>query len=145
MRDAPNTLLAVTGEYQLFDMLSQLKTLGVTMARALHRSGVIGLADKVMGRMAIGKPCLQIAMVPASMGDLTAWIGAQFTRAGDKACAQTTILVVTEMVNIALANGPSHEPRKSPRAYAFQSDIACQLRLSEPPITSMVNDAFQDA
>ena len=151
--DEPNALLDATGEHQLFDTLSQLKTMGVTIVMVLHRSGVIGVADKVMhldhgrvvdfgprsevmGRMSTGRRRLQIPMVPAAMPDLTAWIGAQFTRAGDSALAQKATLVATEMFNTALANG-GDTPRKATFTFRFLNDQACQIRLAEPRSAEM--------
>jgi len=130
--DEPNALLDAVGERQLCDTLAILKKRGTTIIMVLHRSGIIGLADKVLlldqGRMADfgsrsevlarmndGKQRITLPLQAASLLDLTDWIVAQFVRHSDKEFCQNAVMVANEMFNVANINGPQDKKRQVTR------------------------------
>ena len=98
--DEPNALLDSEGERALGQTLLRLKSMGVTIVMAMHRSGILSLADKVMqlehgriadfgpksevlGRLGMCGRRIELPILDTSAGDLRDWVASQFTRAGD--------------------------------------------------------------
>lgn len=150
--DEPNALLDAAGERQLGDTLALLKAQGTTIVMVLHRSGVMGLADKVLlldnghmadfgtrtevlSRMNDGKQRLKLALNPASVLDLNDWITTQFSRHSDKEFCQKAILVATEMFNTACENGPDDHTREAAFTFTFTSETECEILLKENQTT----------
>lgn len=153
--DEPNALLDAAGERQLCDTLAALKAAGTTIIMVLHRSGIMGLADKVLlldhgrtvdfgaraevlGRMSDGRQRLSIALNPASLQDLNDWIMAQFSRSSDQEFCQKSVLVATEMFNAACQNGPQDEPREALFVFKFVGASRCEIILKEERPTTAV-------
>ncbi|GLQ33763.1 ABC transporter ATP-binding protein [Amylibacter marinus] len=153
--DEPNALLDAHGERQLFDTLALLKKQGTTIVMVVHRSGVMGLADKillldqgkmadfgpraeVLGRLNDGKQKIKVPLNTASLQDLNDWVQTQFNRHSDKEFAQKTILAATEMFNTALQNGPANVKREITFAFKFIQKHSCELTLSEERKTDVV-------
>lgn len=146
--DEPNALLDAVGERQLCDTLAVLKSRGTTIVMVLHRSGIMGLADKVLmmdqgrmadygpraevlGRMSNGKQRLKIPLNAASVQDLNDWIVAQFSRHSDREfCAKAT-MVGTELFNAACLNGAQDEQRDGIFTFRFIKEHLCELVLRE--------------
>jgi len=146
--DEPNALLDADGERQLCDTIASLKAQGKTIVMVLHRSGIMGLADKVMaldqgrmidfgaraevlGRMSNGKQRLKLPLNANSLQDLNDWVSAQFSRHTDAEFLQKSILVATEMFNTALQNGPSDVKRDCTFTFKFVDQDHCEIILSE--------------
>jgi ABC-type protease/lipase transport system fused ATPase/permease subunit len=146
--DEPNALLDAVGERQLCDTLAVLKSRGTTIVMVLHRSGIMGLADKVLmmdqgrvadfgpraevlGRMSSGKQRLKIPLNPASVQDLNDWIVAQFSRHSDREFCAKAAMVGTELFNAACLNGPSDEQRDGIFTFRFHKEHLCELVLRE--------------
>jgi ABC-type protease/lipase transport system fused ATPase/permease subunit len=146
--DEPNALLDATGERQLCDTLAKLKSDGTTIIMVLHRSGIMGLADKVLllnngrtadfgvraevlGRMSDGRQNLKIPMNATSLQDLHDWVEAQFSRHSDKAFCQKAILVSTEIFNAACQNGPQDISRHATFVFKFMGETKCEITLKE--------------
>lgn len=146
--DEPNALLDAIGERQLCDTLAVLKSRGTTIVMVLHRSGIMGLADKVLmmdqgrmadfgpraevlGRMSNGKQCLKIPLNAASVQDLNDWIVAQFSRHSDQEFCVKAAMVGTELFNAACLNGPADEQRDAIFTFRFQKEHLCELVLRE--------------
>jgi ABC-type protease/lipase transport system fused ATPase/permease subunit len=146
--DEPNALLDGQGERQLCDALTRLKSAGTTIVMVLHRSGVMGLADKVLvmdggkcadfgpraevlGRMGSGRRRIKLPLRPDSLQDLSDWVSAQFSRAGDAAFCQRAQVVAAELFAAALANGPDKEARHAVFEFTFVDDTRCEITLSE--------------
>jgi ABC-type protease/lipase transport system fused ATPase/permease subunit len=164
--DEPNALLDAQGERQLFDTLALLKKQGTTIVMIVHRTGVMGLADKillleqgkmidfgpraeVLARLNDGKQKIKIPLNTASLQDLNDWIQTLFNRHSDQEFAHKTILVATEMFNTALQNGPKNVKREATLIFKFTDEHHCELVLSEnhktqattkiPKIKSLIN------
>ncbi len=150
--DEPNALLDAEGERQLGDTLARLKSQGTTIVMVIHRSGVMGLADKVLhmdnGKMSdfgpradvlarfnVGIRRLELPMLPQSQQDLTDWVGRQFVRSGDDAYREKAVLIAAETFNVALANSTSTKPRKGVFEFKFIDDTNCTLSLVESHAT----------
>jgi len=146
--DEPNALLDADGERQLCDTIATLKAQGKTVIMVLHRSGIMGLADKVLvldqgrmidfgaraevlGRMSNGKQRLKLPLNANSLQDLNDWVSAQFSRHTDAEFLQKAILVATEMFNTALQNGPSDIKRDCTFTFKFIDQDHCEIILSE--------------
>lgn len=146
--DEPNALLDAAGERQLCDTLAVLKERGTTIVMVLHRSGIMGLADKlvlldqgrmadfgsraeVLGRMNDGKQRLKIPLNAASVQDLNDWIVAQFNRHTDREFCLKAALVGTELFNAACLNGPDDIARQAVLTFRFCDDTTCELILRE--------------
>lgn len=153
--DEPNALLDAAGERQLCDTLAALKAKGTTIIMVLHRSGIMGLADKVLmldhgrtadfgarsevlGRMSDGRQRLTIPLNPASLQDLNDWIIVQFSRNSDKEFCQKSVLVATEMFNAACQNGPQDKPREAIFVFKFLDAVRCEIILKEERPTDAV-------
>lgn len=146
--DEPNALLDAAGERQLCDTLAVLKSRGTTIVMVLHRSGIMGLADKVLmldqgrmadfgpraevlGRMSNGKQRLKIPLNAASVQDLNDWIVAQFSRHSDREFCSKAAMVGTELFNAACLNGPLDEQRNAVFTFRFHKEHLCELVLHE--------------
>ena len=153
--DEPNALLDAAGERQLCDTLAALKAKGTTIIMVLHRSGIMGLADKVLmldhgrtadfgtrsevlGRMSDGRQRLTIPFNPASLQDLNDWIIVQFSRNSDKEFCQKSVLVATEMFNAACQNGPQDKRREAIFVFKFLDAVRCEIILKEERPTDAV-------
>lgn len=146
--DEPNALLDAVGERQLCDTLAVLKSRGTTIVMVLHRSGIMGLADKVLmldqgrmadfgpraevlGRMSNGKQRLKIPLNAASVQDLNDWIVAQFSRHSDREFCAKAAMVGTELFNAACLNGAVDEQRNAIFTFRFHKEHLCELVLRE--------------
>ena len=151
--DEPNALLDAAGERQLCDTLATLKAKGTTIIMVLHRSGIMGLADKVLvldngktndfgarsevlGRMSDGRTRLEIPLNATSMQDLNDWIVAQFSRHSDMAFCQKAVLVGVEIFNAACQNGAQDSPRHATFVFKFLNEHCCEIVLHEKMPTS---------
>ncbi len=150
--DEPNALLDAEGEKALLRALARLKEQGTTIVMILHRSGLMGLADKVLrldhgrcadfgprsevlGRMAMGRRQTELPLLSTSLQDLADWIGSQFTRSGDAEFAQKAQLVAEELFNVVRLNGPDNRARTANFTFTFKDDTNCELLIVEtgPP------------
>lgn len=154
--DEPNALLDASGERQLCDTIAALKSRGCTIIMVLHRSGIMGLADKVLlldngrmadygsraevlGRMNDGKQRLALPLNENSLQDLSDWLTAQFMRNSDAEFRQKAILVATEMFNAATQNGPRDIKRECILVFKFQDQDHCEIILKEERNTDAAN------
>jgi len=154
--DEPNALLDAEGERQLCDALARLKESGTTIVMVIHRSGVVGLANKVLfldnGRMsdygpraevlarnAGGKRRINLPLNQNSLQDLSDWVASQFTRTGDEALRQKTILVATEVFNLVCSEVDQKfrderpadaAPARARIEFKFIDDNRCELALT---------------
>jgi ABC-type protease/lipase transport system fused ATPase/permease subunit len=146
--DEPNALLDAEGERALGQTLSRLKRQGVTIVMTLHRSGVMGIADKVMrlesgrmadfgdrtevlGRMMANKHQIEVPLLESSLQDLTDWIAARFTRTSDAEFSQKAQLVGTELFNVACRNAQKSDARSAKFIFSFKDDTNCELKMVE--------------
>ncbi|MGV6812133.1 MAG: ATP-binding cassette domain-containing protein [Brevirhabdus sp.] len=146
--DEPNALLDAEGERQLCDALARLKQEGTTVVMVVHRSGVLGLADKVLvldhgkvsdfgpraevlARFSVGRRRIELPLNQNSLQDLADWVSAQFTRTGDDALRQKSVLVATELFNMACAEEKEGELRVAQLDFTFLDDHRCEITLSE--------------
>jgi ABC-type protease/lipase transport system fused ATPase/permease subunit len=153
--DEPNALLDAGGERQLCDTLAALKAEGTTIIMVLHRSGIMGLADKiavlnhgrladfgarpeVLARMNDGKQRLTLPFNENSLQDLSDWITAQFMRISDAEFCQKSIMVATEMFNAATQNGPRDVKREGTFVFRFVDQDHCEIILKEDRPTKAV-------
>ena len=153
--DEPNALLDAGGERQLCDTLAALKAAGTTIIMVLHRSGIMGLADKiavldngrladfgaraeVLGRMNDGKQRLTLPLNENSLQDLSDWITAQYLRLSDTEFCQKAILVATEMFNAATQNGSKDVKREGTFVFRFVDQDHCEIILKEDSPTEAV-------
>lgn len=144
--DEPNALLDADGERALLQTLERLKSGGTTIVMVLHRSGLMGLADKVLrldggrvadfgrraevlGRLGMGQRQVRLPLREASLQDLRDWIASQFTRTGDEALSQTAQIVGAELFLDALAAGPADSPRMATVVFRFIDDTHCEMTL----------------
>lgn len=144
--DEPNALLDAEGERALYQTLSRLKAEGATIVMVLHRSGLMGLADKalrleggrcidfgpraeVLNRMNAGRRQIVLPRLASSMEDLSDWIADQFSRADDAALRNKAQMIGTEMF-IAACNtaGEDCAPQVTFN-FAFKGDHHCELSL----------------
>ena len=152
--DEPNSLLDASGERQLCDTLSRLKKQGVTILMVMHRSGIMGLADKVLvldqgkmadygprsevlGRMNSGQRKLVLPVNSSALQDLADWIASQFVRNTDQGFCQKAILAATEMFNAACLNGPDDVARKVTFSFRFKDSKTCNIRLTDSSTTGL--------
>lgn len=146
--DEPNALLDMHGERQLCDTLAALKAQGTTIVMVLHRSGIMGLADKilvlnqgrmtdfgargeVLGRLNDGRQQLILPLNTASLQDLHDWALSQFHRHSDQEFAQKAVIAATEMFNAARHFGPDDTAREVTLTFRFKDAAHCVLTLSE--------------
>jgi PrtD family type I secretion system ABC transporter len=151
--DEPNALLDANGERQLCDTIAALKSRQCTIIMVLHRSGIMGLADKVLvldngrtadfgsraevlGRMNDGKQRLTLPLNENSLQDLNDWLTTQFLRHSDAEFCQKSILVATEMFNAATQNGPRDVKRECTFVFRFVDQDHCEIILKEDRITT---------
>ena len=154
--DEPNALLDANGERQLCDTLAALKSNGTTIVMVLHRSGIMGLADKiavlsngrltdfgaraeVLGRMNDGKQRLAIPFNENSLQDLSDWLTALFMRISDTEFCHKATLVATEMFNAAMQNGPNNIKREGTFIFRFIDQDHCEIILKEDQRTKAVD------
>ncbi len=152
--DEPNALLDAQGERQLCDTLARLKKSGVTIVMSLHRSGIMGLADKVLlldqgkladfgpraevlGRRTSGSRRLVLPVNAAALLDLADWVTSQFMRNTDEAFCQKAILAATEMFNATCLNGPTDVERKVTFTFKFEDTKTCNIRLVDSFTTDL--------
>ncbi|MEP3295772.1 MAG: ATP-binding cassette domain-containing protein [Pseudoruegeria sp.] len=163
--DEPNALLDASGERQLCDTLALLKSNGTTIVMVLHRSGIMGLADKVLmldhgrvadfgsrtevlGRMSDRKRRIKLPLLPTSLQDLNDWIEAQFLRNNDGAFCQKAVLIGTEIFNVA-SQEASADLKHGIFTFKFVDDTHCEISMQEdgkskiaekmPKIKSLIN------
>lgn len=151
--DEPNALLDAEGERQLCETLAQVKQSGTTIVMVLHRSGIMGLADKilmldqgrmtdfgpraeVLARMNDGKQRLRIPLNAQSLQDLNDWIWAQFQRSDDDSLRQKAMLTTTELFNAACQFGAAEGPRFAMVNFRFVEATKCEIILSEDAATN---------
>jgi len=152
--DEPNALLDAQGERQLCDTLAKLKQQGVTIVMVLHRSGIMGLADKVLlmdqgkladfgprsevlGRRSNGERRLVLPVSASALQDLADWVSAQFLRNTDEGFCQKATLAATEMFNATCLNGPSDIARKVTFTFTFENAKTCNIRLMDSFSTNL--------
>lgn len=152
--DEPNALLDAEGERQLCDAIARLKNEGTTVVMVVHRSGVLGLADKVlvldngrvsdfglrsevMARYTVGRRRIELPLNQNSLQDLSDWVGAQFTRAGDEVLQQKAVMVTTELFNVACAEAADSQTRRARLEFRFIDDHRCEITLSEDGQTAV--------
>ncbi|MEE9387979.1 MAG: ATP-binding cassette domain-containing protein [Paracoccaceae bacterium] len=150
--DEPNSLLDRHAERALCEVLANLKEASVTLVMILHRSGAVGLADKilvmdrgrmtdfgpraeVLGRQYDGHRQLNLPLRETSLQDLSDWIGSQFTRGNDASFSQKAIMVGTELFQAAFLNGPRDQAREVRITFTFVDDLNCELRMVEKGFT----------
>lgn len=146
--DEPNALLDAAGERQLCTVLARLKKQGTTLVMVIHRSGLMGLADRVLalenghmadfgprsdvlGRMSGGRRRLELPLQQASLQDLVDWIGAQFSRGTDTDLCKRAELIATELFILSLTGGPQDTPRKAVFQFRFLDAGSCEITLTE--------------
>ncbi|WP_147125304.1 ATP-binding cassette domain-containing protein [Shimia ponticola] len=147
--DEPNALLDADGERALAQTLARLKDAGTTIVMVLHRSGIMGLADKVMriehgrcvdlgpraevlGRLGANNRNIELPLLEAALQDLSDWVDAQFTRASDAEFSQKAQLIATELFNLARAAAPKDELRHARFSFTFVDDTHCELQMTGP-------------
>lgn len=152
--DEPNALLDAEGERQLCDALARLKQEGTTVVMVVHRSGVLGLADKVLvldngrisdfgtraevlARYSVGRRRIELPLNQNSLQDLADWVASQFTRTGDEALQQKTVMVATELFNLACKDAAGEVLRKARLEFQFIDDNRCEITLSEDGKTAV--------
>lgn len=146
--DEPNALLDSEGERALGQALIRLKKQGTTIVMAVHRSGILGLADKVMqidhgrmtdfgpksdvlSRLGMGGRQIELPVLKTSAPDLEDWIASQFTRDGDYGFSHKARSVGVELLQIACANCPPDTLRFSKFAFRFVDQTRCELTMFE--------------
>lgn len=146
--DEPNALLDGEGERALSRILMRLKAEGTTIVMVLHRSGLLGLCDKilqleqgrvadfgaraeVLARISGGGRQLAIPLQETSLQDLRDWIASQFNRFTDEAFSQKAQLVAMELFRLLIANGASNGPRGAQVAFKFLNDNEVELSINE--------------
>lgn len=147
--DEPNALLDAEGERALGQTLYRLKQAGVTIVMVVHRSGILGLADKVLqlehgriadfgprdevlGRLGIGGRRVELPLLETSLPDLRDWIASQFTRASDTAFAQKAKIVGSELFLVGCANRPEDALGFAKFEFRFIDETQCELTMIEP-------------
>jgi energy-coupling factor transporter ATP-binding protein EcfA2 len=153
--DEPNALLDGDGERALLQTLLRLKAAGTTIVMVLHRSGLMGMADKilqldqgrvvdfgpraeVLARLSGNHRRLRVPPLATSLHDLRDWVAAQFTRASDEPFSQKAQIVAQELFHLALevSASQSSPPQELEFSLKFLNDLECELR--------MVGDASLD-
>ncbi len=152
--DEPNALLDADGERALGQTLQRLRAQGTTIVMVLQRSGLMGMADKilrlergrvidmgnrseVLGRLGIGGRKIDLPLLESSLEDLRDWIAAQFTRTTDQEFSQKAQIVGSEMFQIARMNGPQDLDRQARFEFTFVDDGLCELSLTEPVASAL--------
>lgn len=146
--DEPNALLDAEGERALNQILNRLKARGTTIVIVLHRSGLMGLADKVMrleagrcidlgprsdvlARMTSGRRQIIIPRLISSMQDLSDWISSQFNRPEDTGLSHTAELVACEMFTAICEASGQDSAEKVTVHFMFRDNYQCELSMVE--------------
>lgn len=146
--DEPNALLDGDGERALAQTLLRLKAEGTTIVMVLHRSGLMGLADKilrleqgraidfgaraeVLARLSGNRRRMALPLLASSLQDLRDWVASQFTRSSDEAFSQKAQLVAMELFHLALAQTPSPQQDHPSVEFSlkFLNELECELRM----------------
>jgi ABC-type multidrug transport system ATPase subunit len=146
--DEPNALLDGDGERALMQTLMRLKAEGTTIVMVLHRSGVMGLADKILrleqGRIVDFGPRTEVLarlsgnrrriVVPcllSSLQDLRDWVASQFTRSTDEGFSQKAQLVAMELFHLAIASQMDTGQASAEIEFQlkFLNEFECELRM----------------
>jgi len=154
--DEPNALLDSEGERALGQALMRLKATGMTIVMVVHRSGILGLADKVLhlesgrvsdfgpkaeilGRLGMGGHQINLPALETSQADLQDWISSQFTRQGDEPFQYETLIIACELHKLACANRPQDALLFAKYCFRFLSETRCELTM-EQPMSSKVSE-----
>lgn len=146
--DEPNALLDAEGERALAQALLRLKNQGTTIVMAVHRSGILGLADKVvhldhgritdfgsksdvLGRLGMDGRQIQLPTLKTSMTDLKDWIASQFTRDGDYDFSQKAQVAASELLGLACENCPPDTLRFADFMFKFVDKTQCEIVMRE--------------
>lgn len=146
--DEPNALLDAEGEKALAQTLLRLKEQGTTIVMILHRSGIMGLADKVLrlergrvadfgprrevlARLGLGGRRIELPILESSSDDLKDWVASQFTRSSDEAFSQKAQAVAAELFSIACQNQSKNTPRIASFVFTFVDDTHCEISMVE--------------
>lgn len=146
--DEPNALLDADGEKTLAQTLFRLKEGSTTIVMVLHRSGIMGLADKVLrldrgrmvdfgaraevlGRLGMGGRRVELPVLESSVDDLRDWVASQFTRASDADFARKAQSVASELFFIACQSEPRNAPRIASFVFTFVDDTHCEISMVE--------------
>lgn len=146
--DEPNALLDSEGERILARILQRLKAQGTTVVMVLHRSGLMGLCDKILrleqGRMVDFGPRVEVLarissrgreislpLLESSLQDLRDWVEGQFLRESDAELSHKAQLVAMELFRILLTNGDADRSRAVALALRFLNDNEIEMTLSE--------------
>lgn len=152
--DEPNALIDADGERALGQTLLRLKTQGTTIVMVLHRSGIMGLADKVMQlengrvmdfgqradvlhRLGIGGRQIEVPILPSSLQDLQDWVGSYFTRSTDQEFCQKAKLASAELFRIACLHCPADTLRFAKFFFKFINETQCEVSMIEPAETTV--------
>lgn len=146
--DEPNALLDGDGERALLQTLLRLKASGTTIVMVLHRSGVMGVADKilrldqgrvvdfgpraeVLARLSGNQRQIRLPALATSQHDLRDWVASQFTRASDEAFSQKAQIIAQEMFQLALAAAgeQANPPPELAFSLKFRDEFECDLRM----------------
>jgi ABC-type multidrug transport system ATPase subunit len=147
--DEPNALLDSVGERVLGQTLLRLKRKGVTIVMAVHRSGLLALADhvlqldhgrvadfgpkaEVLGRLGMGGRRIELPILESSLPDLKDWLGSQFTRAGDQAFRHRAQIIGEELLKIACAECPADTLSFAEFAFGFLDQARCEVTMTKP-------------
>jgi ABC-type glutathione transport system ATPase component len=139
-----------------------LKRQGVTIVMAVHRAGVLVLADHVMqlahgqisdfgpkddvlSRLGMGGKQLELPILATSLPDLQDWLASQFTRAEDQPFRQKTRAIGAELLKISCAHCPADTLLFSKFSFKFIDSERCELTMTEPfPNDRQDRDAQND-
>ena len=144
--DEPNALLDADGERALTQTLLRLKGQGTTIVMVLQRSGLLGLADRVLrleagrvadfgaraevlARLGAGARQIDLPLRETSLQDLRDWIAAQFTRTGDEGFSQKAQIVGAELFLNAVESRPDGAELTARLGFRFIGDTRCDLSL----------------
>jgi len=158
--DEPNALLDAEGERALGQTLLRLKMQGTTIVMVLHRSGIMGLADKVMQlengrvtdfgkrtevlhRLGIGGRQIEVPLLPSSRQDLEDWVGSYFTRATDQEFCQTAKHVSADLFQLACLHCPADTLRFAKFFFKFLDETHCEISMVEPAQTDVAKTLVQ--
>lgn len=146
--DEPNALLDADGEKALAQTLMRLKENKTTIVMILHRSGIMGLADKVLrlergrmvdfgdrkdvlSRLGLGGRRIELPILESSLEDLKDWVASQFTRSSDAEFSQKAQVVAAELFCIAQQTETKQTPRIASFAFTFVDDSRCEISMVE--------------
>lgn len=146
--DEPNALLDADGEKALAQTLLRLKESGTTIIMILHRSGIMGLADKVMRlergrivdfgnrpevmkRLGLGGRRIELPILMTSIDDLRDWIASQFTRSSDDDFSLKAQAAALELFKVACHSESNDAPRIASFFFTFVDDANCEVSMVE--------------